>query len=602
MNDRLNATDLLGARVLWLLDLHYAGLTLRLSDAEVEVLTNDGDSLHYDGELGVLSISEGLDFLADASGSPASASLECVLPIDAPAMIAAGHDLAGATAELSRWIEGTPYESRRRVIVGAVSDPEYGAQHEPVSFTVEAAPWLDTVKIPRNGHEVTGRNLEDDWILTLPTDALGRRYPIVIGRPGVVSTAIDSSGRIGATQAVPVWLGDVADAGSPGDTHDNMWIIADHHCVTRRVYVTSDTATTMVRQLAFNGRDRAGHPVCYIPWWGFGQNADPNPEEYPYAWYRPLTSGSFAYGGTDDDGSPTHGAGSQNALAELQDSSGPAVYVAWADDIEQEGGLADADGTTLRDAGGVLEWLLGQSGAPIDHGRFAAVRPLLSGFKLDFTIDEQVTPWEFIVANILPILPVSIVSGPDGLYPIVWRYDARAEDAVCALDTGSDPYIERASNVSYDRSKIYNDFEFKYALNLRTGDYLGTHRLSADDSEAATPSFYCALSQRRYRRADGSAIVSSMSVASLCVYEDATAQAVLGWMSRAYAFARRRVSYICPEATYGWLSRGQIVAITDADVHFAGQLAMIEDIVTDGSPMLRLKLLLVEDIVRDARA
>lgn len=612
MPDRLHPTDLLGSRVYWLLDLDWAGITIRLSDAEVDVVTKDGTSLHYHGALNVLDVNEGLDFLSDASASPTSVSVDAILPVDVPLMVARGHDLGGATGTLRRWIEGTTYEAARVVVVGNVQDPEFGNEDEPVSFTLELNPWDDSKTIPAPGLILTGTNLEDDWVLSLPAESLGLAYPIVVGHPGVVSTAVSSTGMLTGSQAIPAWLDptDYISGGFVVGHYNVMWIVAGHHCTARRVYQNSDDFTTAVRTSLFNGRDRAGHPVCYIPWWGITQTADPNPEIYPYVFDAGHT-GTYAFTPTDTDGNTTYNAGSlagpstgaapDDANDNLRSNPPPNIYISWNDDIDGGGGLAGDDGELMRDAGSILQWLMSQSGINVDRGRFAAVKSLLSRFKLDFTIDTSVTPWDFISSNLLPILPVSIVSGPNGVYPVVWRYDARAKDAICHIDTSIDPYVERASNVSCDTSNIANDISLSYALSVRIGEYQATARVAPDDSDGATPNYYCKLSQSRYKRPDGSPLVVTKSLESLVVYEDATAHAILNWMSRAYCYARKRVEYIAPEATYGWLERGQVVTITDPDLHWNEQVCLIEAIGTDGSPMARIKLLLVEENVLDKR-
>jgi len=44
-----------------------------------------------------------------------------------------------------------------------------------------------------------------------------------------------------------------------------------------------------------------------------------------------------------------------------------------------------------------------------------------------------------------------------------------------------------------------------------------------------------------------------------------------------------------------------VVTITDADLGLVEQVCLLEGITTDGSPMLRLKLLLIEEMSRDSR-
>jgi len=73
----------------------------------------------------------------------------------------------------------------------------------------------------------------------------------------------------------------------------------------------------------------------------------------------------------------------------------------------------------------------------------------------------------------------------------------------------------------------------------------------------------------------------------------------MGWMAAAYCFARRRVTYAASEAAYGWLERGQVITLTDDEVHFSTQVALIESIGNDGSGKITLQILLVENPIRD---
>jgi len=61
------------------------------------------------------------------------------------------------------------------------------------------------------------------------------------------------------------------------------------------------------------------------------------------------------------------------------------------------------------------------------------------------------------------------------------------------------------------------------------------------------------------------------------------------------------VSYILPESDWGWLERGQVVTLTDAELYLTGQVAIVESVRIDGSPMIQLGFLLIEQPARDAR-
>jgi hypothetical protein len=606
--ERLHPNDLRGRTCRWLLDLTFAGRTLRLSDDEVDVEQEDGTSLHYVGVLDAIEAEEGLDFLADASGSSTSVAIACVLPVDVPALVAAGHDLGAARAELSRWIEGTAYESRRRVISGGLSDPEYGASDEPVSFSIEASPWADSAEIPPPALTVTGSNWTDDMILSLATEDLGLYYPIVVGCPGKVSAAVASAGWVTGSQPVFVDHRNTAYAGvtppAAGERIHITAVFAGHHVTATSVYLNTEEYTAGHRFRVLNTFDKQGHPVAILPWYVDRDNSDSDDFEYDSTVIYTFSSGTLHSLGSTP-------ASIDNSFQPIAGESLPIYAGVLDEETEGGGGAIGPDGTTMRQAGDVLEFLLGYSNAPIDRGRFAAAKPLLSGFLFDFTIDGKTTPWEFIAQQLLPLLPVSLVVGPDGIYPIVWRWDAGVNDAVAHLSTAVDPSIERASNVSYDSDTILNDFTLKYALSIRTGTYMGKARLAGDEEDIDPDNlgdvttgligYHARLSQLRYRNGDGSRLVVPETIETLAVYDDTTAQKILAWRSRAYAFARRRVEYLVPENVYGWLERGNVVTITDADLSWTQQVALVESVVTDGSGQIRLKLLLIEDPVRDAR-
>jgi hypothetical protein len=596
MADRLHPADLIGRRIFWLLEINWAGATIRLSDLEVDVTAVDGTVRHFDGSLDTIDVDEGIDFLADASASPPSAAIAAVFPVDVPLLVAQGHDMAGATGVLSRWIEGTAYGARRVVINGQVVDPEYGASDDPVSFSLELTPWSDSKTIPPANAAVLSANWDAFMIGSLPTGGVGRLYPIVIGKPGVVSTGTYDSGRVSGSQGVYVDQQSTGRGGS--NVSDVTIVLAGHHVTASSVFMNTNTDTDGRRYPVVNGVDRAGNQIAYSPWYLTKPAAAD-----AYVWDATYL-GVYTWGAPPSATviGPIGVAGAPSSIRPGPKVDHSGVFVSWSDlDDVVGGGLADASGNAMRGAGDVLEWLMLQSGVPVDLGRFAAAKSLLSGFKLDFTIDAETTPWEYVTAHILPILPVSIVSGPDGVYPVVWRYDALASDSVAAIDTGLDPYVQRASNVSYDRSNVVNAFSLTYALSVRTSNYAGALRYAAEGTTGATTNYYCTLSKRRYARPDGADLESGKAIETPCIYDNATAHAVLQWMSRAFCLARRRIEYIAPESTYGWLERGHVVTITDADLHLTNQVALVESIRIDGSPMLRIKLLIIEETVRDAR-
>lgn len=592
--------DVRGRRLFWLLDIQWAGKTIRLSDATVIPTDAIGNMYAYHGRIDRLTVTEEINISASGTAPITSVPVACVFPVDVPLLVAQGHDLASATGTLSRWIEDTPWEQRQVVLVGSIRDPEYGAADEPVNFSLEATPWDDSEVIPGPDQMVTGANWDDDMILSLAAEELGLYYPIIIGRPGVVSTAVDSDGFITGSQGV--WA-DHQRRDSHNETFahhfgDLTLVVAGHHVTAQSVYGVTADYSGGLRFYVRNGYDRNGHPIAFLSWWST------KPVDADNFVYDAPTAAGGGYVWTYDASNATVSSiGAATVDSSFQPNSGQSksVFIAWRDDDDTtRGGIAGTDGLPIRGAADVLHYLLSRSGIPTDRGRFLAAGHVLNRYKLDFSIDAQCKPWEFAKANLLPLLPVSIASGDAGLYPVVWRIDATAHDATCHLDRTSDPRMERASAVSYDRA-IYNDWTLQYAMSIRTGAYCGQIRMSASAEEGALSSFYCARSQARYRRSDGAPLVAPKTIQTFCVYDDTTASLILQWMSRLYAFARRRVDYILPERKYATLYVGQVVTVTDPDLYLEAQVALIESVQVDGSPMMRVRLLMIEDPVRDTR-
>lgn len=599
--DRLHPSAMRGRRLWWLLDLTWGGQVLRLSDAELDVETEDGEVLHYYGLLDGLDVAEEIDFLSDASATGASVAIDTLLPVAVARLAAQGHDLAAATAQLARWIEGTTYEERRVVLTGTVRDPEHGDDNEPVSFSLEANAWDDGILLPGSDLQVTGFNWTTDEITTLAPEELGLAYPLVFGTPGRVSARIDEDGWKSGSQGV--WIEHDPVPRSSSNVSGVTVLIAGHHVTASTVIGNTDEYVGGYRFPVVNTYDRRGHPIAVIP---FYSSVSGNDDDMTY-------EGPATYTWGDDATTVNPSAlGDASLDPSFQPQSGEykSIYIAWYDNTDADGGgMRAPDGGLLRGAGDILEYLLSFTSVPVNRGRFQAAKGLLNGYKLDFCIDAQVKAWEFIQANLLPILPVTIVSGPNGLYPIVWRYDAGPRDAICHLDLTTDPRIERVSSIQLDRSKILNRFNLKYALSIRTGEYQGSLRLDAypdtnedtDESYAALVSYPCFVSQNRYKLPNGDPLVSEEELESICIYDDATAVAVLAWRARAYALARRRVSYAVPEDAYGWLERGQVITISDPDLYWTDQLALVESVRTTGGSTITLGLLLIEDPHRDAR-
>jgi len=506
--DVLDRASLTGTRVFWLLDLSIGGSDFHLSTDSFEVEKADGTALQYLDGIDDVQWEDTLDLFADSPGE-VSVPFSVVIPgFNVAQLVSKGFDLAAATGQLSRWIDGTTYEERQVVLKGPLSEPTYGAENEPFAFSLATSPYEDRSILPSPTavvDEVTWPNAADK--------ANGKTYPTVYGRPG------------DHNEAIP---------GSPAHvvhTGTKTLLIAGHEVSATTVY------------------------VC---------NADVDVTDWD--------SASVVH--------TTDGRGRQVATvvvpAGITWSSDDTYFVAWAH--TSGGGMWDRRRQgPLEKAGDVLDYFLDQTTLTVDQGRTAAEALLLNRYILAGYIDEPVNVWAWLRANILPILPVSIRVGPDGLYPVVWRYDGVVDrDVVEHIDVARLD-AERTSPVEYTATtggKLANEIQLSYRLNADSGDYTASVTLTGDDSVARSSSVLTNQMSRVSRARYGEA---AKSIETDHVYDVTTAAKIVQWMSYAWGLPARNVSYLFDQRARH-LQLGAIVSLTDDELYISELICMVVEI------------------------
>ena len=192
----------------------------------------------------------------------------------------------------------------------------------------------------------------------------------------------------------------------------------------------------------------------------------------------------------------------------------------------------------------------------------------------------------------MPLLPASVVAGPDGVYPVVWRFDAVAADAVETIDADNGLAV-RDGPVSYDAEPIdvRNDFRIDYAPDANTQKPQRFVQLRAGYDRSNVNelgSYYAEVSAGRFGNATASKTVP-------IIYDDATARA---WQVRARGLLHRCVTYTVPKS-FGWLTLGAVVKITDADLSLSSRVALVQAIRWETEETLSITLLIVDDPARD---
>jgi hypothetical protein len=278
-------------------------------------------------------------------------------------------------------------------------------------------------------------------------------------------------------------------------------------------------------------------------------------------------------------------------------------WVAWT----HGGALPDPDrvGEVLTGAGALARWWLERSSLRVDRGRWAAAAALLDRFKVAGYSDEQVVPWEWVADNLLPILPVSIHAGADGIYPVPWRWDAGRRDVVEWLIAGAGVALVDGVEHPRGEEEIASEVRVSWALDAAEQAYRRTTTWQAErdeDDPESHSSYGAATSWQRYSAAERpeEPIARVEELSTDVVYDEATAHLVASQLLARVAFSPRVVTYDCPQE-YGWLDLGDVVAVTDTGLYLDEAIAIVVGHSLSDLGRVVLDLQLVADPARDPR-
>lgn len=422
-----------GAGEVWtVVSLTVGGRTWRFALAQFEAEDDAGDPVEVTGGLVECRVSEPAS--VGSQTATGSISFRALWPTPIGDLVAAGVELAGMVGEVARWREGTSWDARRVVLDGRVRSPVYGDATEALAGTIEADVDDDSAL-----QEPLARVSSATWNAARYADAdEGRPYPIAIGCPGLDPQDADgwhTSGQLVFGEAEAYWQVGIISVG-PIDATE-VWINSDGD---------TDGALVPVRHRT----DALGRMVAVVDY-----NLD-----------------GLYQGGSGDIGNDLN-PGTTNPIA---------IHVGFA----AGGGILGPDGKVIRHAGDVLTWACaGFRRRRMDRGRLAAAATQLRGYLIDAVIGSDTTVADWLSGTLLPILPVSMVHGGRGSYPVVWRFDATGRDAVYHIDIDAG-VCARTAPVTVSTDDIRNDLALEYGYSSRTGRYLYTARLGVAVEERAS--------------------------------------------------------------------------------------------------------------------
>lgn len=264
------------------------------------------------------------------------------------------------------------------------------------------------------------------------------------------------------------------------------------------------------------------------------------------------------------------------------------LWVVWSSGGGRPNATEDGE---LEGAGDVIQFMLQQSTVGEDAGRVAAAASQLNAFKLGFYIDERVSPWDWIRDNVLDLLPISLMAGADGFFPLVWNLGRHENEALESITAG--PGWARDGFAEAEDEDVVNEFTLRYAQS--GSEYLGRVTIGPDEYDSAdaeaSPSPYAISSAGRFGR-------SAKEMTTSIVADAATAHALATKWVRIRSSPRVRLRYDS-DVRNGWLKPGDAFLLTEDGLHLEDQLTFIERRRWRGT-QLSYRVVIIHDGPRDA--
>ena len=502
----MHPNELLGGLPIFYVAFNYNSIQYRIAQNAMDAIQNGTKYQYTDGLLQ-------FDFVeaANIGGDVEVNTVACQLAmpgLDVIQLANRGLGLDGLQCEFGYyiWRNGEivqTYDNRIILYRGEIQQPQFGDPDEPnnfIAFTIEAQPWAPKQLIlPQNVIDERFPNRDMDT-------ADGKTYPLVFGQPGYAQ----SGQYVKTLYATPAYCIKIYDS------HSAHFMIAGHDIVgTGTVTIIDDNGQSVVKT-----------PVRDIDIYG-----------NVYHYITILPSDNVAMPGYS-------GSGDSREWWIYWDT--PALPNRFG-------------GGSLTRAGDLLQWGLLRSGQRIDIGAFANMAALLNRYQFSGYInDPAMYAWEWIQGNILPLLPVGIRMGPNGLRPVLDQLGfIDSLQANTQWHIGNDLEIQQITAVTQTTGgdDIVNDATIKYAFNgygnLLT-NYARCRHIRQNENELQTD--LAKTSVNRYG-------VKQMVFDTNYVYDGTTADLIVQTVVKSNALPRYEFSVVA-NVQWGYLQIGDIISVT----------------------------------------
>ena len=558
-----SAYDYLSTEICFLLELDIAGRTYRFSSFPI-YFEESGEQIMYEGRLDNPDFALSLEEAGKIKFSQSGVSMAVVLPFNVSDRQMQGKGIDRSPARLyyvtvKNGEIQQQYRDRILLFSGVISEPIYGHPDMPVGyaeFSIENEVQLSDQSLLRR---VVGENaflsatqfsreayrqgasavppVDPDGITEVIRPHLGKSSPVVIGSPGSITDELGESYGFPSTPAYQI-------AFQNSGSFPAWYVIAGHPVKAATVDIYDNQGNVDTDQPVYSQVGSKGQVYSYVNL----HSSSPIDQSF-------VVNTDYEY------------------------------WVRWDDG----GGLLSPyeTGEALEGGGDLIVYLLDACGITYDRQAMSSVRALLNRYIFaGYINDPEIKCYDFLQRYIVAFLPVSLVAGPSGLYPII---DHRLDDTI------NNPRVEIIANETFRRiqpisprsSEIINDLTVRFSPQGTASNsedaYRGVAVIRADRLEGVNAQYeivspYAIVSEQRYGRRE-------QTISLDFVYDRETAIKIGMDYIRRRALPEKTTRYRA-SFEWGYLDIGDVVRLTDTEISLSRYKVMIVGKTYDGASWL----------------
>lgn len=251
------------------------------------------------------------------------------------------------------------------------------------------------------------------------------------------------------------------------------------------------------------------------------------------------------------------------------DDESSKYYVSWY----REGGLiSPTDNKAINGAGDICLWCLEQGNQLVDYPAWMELKPYLNTYKIaGYINDEEITPIEFLEMEIIPLLPIAVIQGENGMKPILDLFSSGFKpNPICSIIANEEFSATSGLQQIGDASSLINDFTVLFCFDMKQQSHKAKQRITGDQTIFNDHININDLAVKSFEKYGSRAATMETTF----VHDFNTASLICFDKIRNNSFPKYIIDYqIAPR--YGWLEVGDIISLTDIDFHFENELVQV---------------------------